>query len=252
MKTAEKGAVHVLVAGSSDIGAATAAILTATGARVVVTGRDRERLASVTAATGAEGHLIDATDGAAVDELLAGTAQRHGRLDGVACFAGSLLLKPAHLTTDADWQATLAANLTSAFVVLRGAARIMMRAGGGSIVLLSSAAARTGIANHEAIAAAKAGVIGLALSAAATYARQGIRVNAVAPGLTRTRMTGRITANAASLKESESMHALGRIGEPADIASAVAWLLDSGQSWVTGQVIGVDGGLATVRGRASA
>jgi NAD(P)-dependent dehydrogenase (short-subunit alcohol dehydrogenase family) len=120
---------------------------------------------------------------------------------------------------------------------------------GGSIVLMSTAAARVGLANHEAIAAAKAGVVGLVISAAATYAPKGIRVNCVAPGLVRTPMTERLTANEASLKASVALHALGRIGEPADVAAAIEWLLDPAQTWVTGQVIGVDGGLGSVRSR---
>ena len=98
-------------------------------------------------------------------------------------------------------------------------------------------------------AAAKAGVIGLTLSAAATYAPRGIRVNCVAPGLVRTPMTARITANEASLKASTAMHALGRIGDPADVAGAIEWLLGPDSGWVTGQVLGVDGGLASVRAR---
>jgi len=116
-------------------------------------------------------------------------------------------------------------------------------------VLVSSAAARVGLPNHEAIAAAKAAVIGLTLSAAATYASYGVRVNCVAPGLVRTPATARITSNEASLRMSEQMHALGRIGEPEDVASAIAWLLAPGAGWVTGQVIGVDGGLSSVRSR---
>ena len=144
--------------------------------------------------------------------------------------------------------ATVATNLTSAFAVLRAAAKAMT-ATGGSIALVSSAAARVGLVNHEAIAAAKAGVIGLTLSAAATYAPRGIRVNCVAPGLVRTPMTTRLTANEASLKASTAMHALGRVGDPADVAGAIEWLLGPESGWVTGQVLGIDGGLATVRPR---
>ena len=120
---------------------------------------------------------------------------------------------------------------------------------GGSIVLVSSAAARIGLANHEAVAAAKAGVIGLTLSAAATYGPRGIRVNCVAPGLVRTPLTARLTANEASLKASTAMHALGRIGEPQDVAKAIEWLLSPEQSWITGQLLGIDGGLGSVRSR---
>ncbi|MBN8558433.1 MAG: SDR family oxidoreductase, partial [Burkholderiales bacterium] len=119
----------------------------------------------------------------------------------------------------------------------------------GSIVLCATAAARTGLANHEAIAAAKGGVMGLALSAAATYAGRNIRVNCVAPGLIDTPLAARITSNEAALKASASLHALGRIGRPEDVASGITWLLDPENSWVTGQVIGIDGGLGTVRAR---
>jgi NAD(P)-dependent dehydrogenase (short-subunit alcohol dehydrogenase family) len=120
---------------------------------------------------------------------------------------------------------------------------------GGSIVLVSTAAARIGIANHEAIAAAKAGILGLTLSAAATYAGRRIRVNAVAPGLVETPLSERITRSEANRKASEAMHALGRLGKPGDVASLMAWLLDPENEWVTGQVFGVDGGLATLRSR---
>jgi NAD(P)-dependent dehydrogenase (short-subunit alcohol dehydrogenase family) len=126
-----------------------------------------------------------------------------------------------------------------------------MQKTGGSIVLVSSAAARVGLANHEAIAAAKAGVAGLCLAAAASYAARGIRVNAVAPGLVRTPLTAGITGNELALKASTAMHPLGRIGEPEEVAEAIAWLLDAKQSWITGQILGVDGGLATLRGKSA-
>jgi NAD(P)-dependent dehydrogenase (short-subunit alcohol dehydrogenase family) len=191
---------------------------------------------------------LDATSAPAVQQALDLAASDYGRLDGAVNLAGSLLLKPAHLTTEAEWMDTLNTNLTTAFNTVRAAARVMMQTG-GAIVLMSSAAARTGLANHEAIAAAKAGVVGLALSAAASYAPRGIRVNVVAPGLVATPLTSRITGNEASLKASTAMHALGRVGQPGDVAAAIAFLLDPANSWITGQVLGVDGGLGTVRPR---
>ncbi len=101
--------------------------------------------------------------------------------------------------------------------------------------------AHGGLPNHEAIAAAKAGIEGLNNSAAATYASRGIRINCVAPGLVRSGLTARICGNAAALKVSLAMHPLGRIGEPDDVARVIEFLLDPANSWMTAQVIGVDG-----------
>jgi NAD(P)-dependent dehydrogenase (short-subunit alcohol dehydrogenase family) len=184
---------------------------------------------------------------AAQPEAVEAAAREFPHLDGIVNLAGSILLKPAHTLTEAEWQQTITTNLTTAWCTVRAAARTMPQ--GGSVVLVSTAAARIGLPNHEAIAAAKAGVIGLTLSSAATYAPRGIRVNCVAPGLVETPLSERITKNEAARKQSEAMHALGRIGRPEDVASAIAWLLDSRQNWVTGQVLGVDGGLGSVRSR---
>ena len=238
----------VLVLGAAGgIGGALSRRLAAERVKLVVAGRDAARLEAIAAETGATPFVLDATRPAEVEAAAARAVELDGRLDGLANCVGSILLKPAHITSEEEWDAVLATNLKSAYAAVRAAARLMTT--GGSVVLVSSAAARLGLANHEAIAAAKAGVIGLTLSAAATYAPKGIRVNAVAPGLVRTPLTARITGNEAALKASTAMHALGRVGEPEEVASAIAWLLDPAQSWVTGQVIGVDGGLATLRSR---
>jgi len=240
--------VSILILGAAGgIGGALARRLAASGVKLVLAGRDLSRLEAIAAETGGIPYVLDATKPAEVEAAAAKALEAHGRLDGLANCVGSILLKPAHLTSEEEWDAVVSTNLRSAYGAVRAAARAMTA--GGSVVLVSSAAARIGLANHEAIAAAKAGVIGLALSAAATYAPRGIRVNAVAPGLVRTPMTARITGNEAALKASTAMHALGRVGEPEDVASAIAWLLDPAQSWVTGQVVGVDGGLATLRSR---
>jgi NAD(P)-dependent dehydrogenase (short-subunit alcohol dehydrogenase family) len=232
---------------TGGIGSAVCRRLAGRGVRLSLAARDAGRLQALAGELGAAAYEVDVTRFEAAESCVATVVEQGGRLDGIAVCVGSLLLKPAHLTSEAEWQATVAANLTSAFAVVRAGAKAM--SAGGSIVLVSSAAARTGLANHEAIAAAKAGVIGLTLSAAATYAPRGLRVNCVAPGLVRTPLTARITASEASLKASTAMHALGRVGEPEDVAGAIDWLLGPESAWVTGQVIGVDGGLATVRPR---
>lgn len=238
---------YVVVGATGGIGAELCRRLAARGARLAVAARDPDRLQALAREVGAEAHPLDATRFDDVEACVAKAAERFGRLDGVANCVGSLLLKPAHTTSEAEWLATLAANLTTAFAVVRAGGKTLTA--GGSVVLVSSAAARVGLANHEAIAAAKAGVIGLTLSAAATYAPRGVRVNCVAPGLVRTPLTARLTQNELTLKASTAMHALGRIGEPADVAGAIDWLLGPESGWVTGQVLGIDGGLATVRSR---
>jgi NAD(P)-dependent dehydrogenase (short-subunit alcohol dehydrogenase family) len=245
--------VYLILGATGGIGAALARQLHAAGATLVLAARDEPRRTQLAASLSASAIALDAHDMGSVDAAVDFAVRTHGRLDGVAHCVGSILLKPAHLTKPEEFDAVVRTNLTSAFGVVRAATRVMQSntdPAGGSIVLVASAAARLGLANHEAIAAAKGGVIGLTLSAAATYATKQVRVNCVAPGLVRTPMTARLTSSPAAEQASLAMHALGALGEPDDVATPIHWLLDRTRSgWVTGQVIGVDGGLGTVRSR---
>lgn len=239
------GKAFFILGGGSGIGAATTARLTKRGASVVIGGRDSEKLNHVAALTGCATVVVDGTSEDQVEHALEECLSRVGRLDGVVNCAGSIILKPLHLTSLADFRATVDTNLTTTFLLVRGAVKRMSE--GGSIVVCGTGAARVGLANHEAIAAAKGGVAALALSAAATYASKGIRVNCVAPGLVRSPLSERILTSPAGEKASLAMHALPRLGEVDDVAAMIELLLSPEGAWITGQVIGVDGGLATIK-----
>jgi NAD(P)-dependent dehydrogenase (short-subunit alcohol dehydrogenase family) len=243
----------VVLGATGAIGSETVRLLRGRGDQVLCGGRDAGRLTALGAEIDAPTCVADATDAGAVDGLVADAVARFGRIDGVVNAVGSLLLKPAHHTRDDEWLQTLTTHATTSFYLLRAAVRVLQtQDGGGSVVLVSSAAARIGLANHEAIAAAKGAIEGLVRSAAATYAACNIRVNAVAPGLVRSRMTERITGNDKALAASLALHPLGRVGEPGDVARAIAFLVDPAQSFLTGQILGVDGGLADLKTRGGA
>jgi NAD(P)-dependent dehydrogenase (short-subunit alcohol dehydrogenase family) len=244
--------VYVLLGATGGIGTVVAHRLADDGAQLVLGARTEDDVKDLASETGGDAFPLDATEFDHVQKAISHATDTYGRLDGVVNFVGSVMLKPAHLTSLDEYQTQIQKNLDTAFNTVKASARPMMREG-GSIVLMTSAVARTGLKNHEAIAAAKGGVTGLMRAAAATYAGRGIRVNAVAPGLvgsgeeSTSRMSEPILSSEAGRKQSEQMHALGRVGEPEDVAPAVTWLLDPETDWVTGQVIGVDGGLGTVR-----
>ncbi|MDP3561517.1 MAG: SDR family oxidoreductase [Legionellaceae bacterium] len=226
---------YLVIAASSAIGQSLVNILVSKGDTVFTTARDNTKI---------EPHaLLDATDFDAVNEVF----KKAGQIDGVVNCAGSLLLKSAHTTSQEQYQAVIDSSLTTAFATVR-AAGMHMKAG-GTVVLISSAAALIGLANHEAIAAAKAGIIGLAQSAASTYAHLNLRFNVVAPGMIDTPLTAQITSNSLALNASKAMHALARIGTPEDIARAIVFLLSPENNWITGQVLAVDGGLSRVRSK---
>lgn len=237
---------YVVVGAYGGIGSQVVKQLSSLDAELFLIGRDDAKLKAIATPVSAQYTTADATHFDEMADAFRKAEQALGEVTGVVCCVGSLMLKPAHLSTEKDWQDTISKNLTAAFTCVQGATKLLMNSG-GSVVLISSAAAQAGIPNHEAIAAAKAGIEGLTRSAAATYANHNIRYNAVAPGLVETPLTSMITKSESTKQFSTAMHALGRLGAPKDIANAIQWLLDPDNDWITGQVIAIDGGLSKVR-----
>ena len=234
-----------ILAARSTIGQAVANKLREDGHKIAFLARDLNGLDLDIASFATNCELTQFED---VTENISRAREELGGLTGIVNCAGSIVLKPAHLTNKTLFDKTIETNLATAFASVRAAEKQMDKIG-GSVVLLSSAAATIGMPNHELISASKAGVEGLVRSAAATYASRGLRVNGVAPGLVDTSLSKSIVQNSKSLSVSKSLHPLGKIGCANDVASAICWLLDPEQSWVTGQIIGVDGGLSRVQPR---
>ncbi len=235
----------VVVGSAGGIGTRLCEMLSDSGWTLVLAGRNTENIEAQRRTLGGgvdSSHTLDASDFDSFDDLLA----QHQDATALVNLAGSILLKPSSSTSREDFDRTVSQNLTTAFACVRAAGK-HMRKNGGSVVLMSSCAAQIGLSNHEAISAAKAGVEGLVRSAAASYASNGIRFNAVAPGLVETPLASGILSSDPARKASESMHPLKRIGQPEEIARVIRMLMEPESSWITGQVIGVDGGMATVR-----
>ncbi len=236
-----------LIAGArGGIGRELVAHLRARCRRVAVVGRDAATLADVPA----DAHI--AADTTAPEGAAAAVAACKDRLGAapalLAHCVGSTLIAPLHRSTPAQIRDVLRVNLESALFVLQAWVEGLHAAGQpGAAVLVSSVVARIGVANHEAIAAAKGGIEALARSAAATYAPLGLRINAVAPGMTETPMTAGMLRLDAMREGAGKQYSLGGVQTAAQVADAMAWLLSDAAARITGQVIAVDGGFTSVR-----
>lgn len=233
----------VILGATGGIGAALARRVAARGATPVLMARDAARLEALAAGIpGAEAHVVDVTDMAALKAAMTGLG---APLSGLAYCVGSILLKPATRVTEADLADTYRLNVIGAAMAVQ-AAIPALQAGQGSVVLFSSVAARAGFANHLAIGAAKAAVEGMTVALAAELA-PAVRVNCLAPSLTRTRIAEPLTRNPAMAEAIGKLHPIPRLGEPEDVAALADLLLSPEAGWITGQVIGVDGGRGTLR-----
>lgn len=236
------GKVALVTGGTRGIGLATARALAEAGATVVLTGRDEAKAKEAAAAAGAAGGLaLDVTDAKAVSTLVRGVAKEHGKLDIVVANAGIMEDALLGMIREELVDTTLSTNVAGTLHTVQAAARAMMRKKTGAIVVLASIVGEHGSAGQTVYAASKAAVANIARSAAKELGRSGIRVNAVAPGVIDTDLTSGLSEDAKA--ENIGKTPLGRLGRPEDVANAIRFLVSDDAAFITGQVLGIDGGL---------
>lgn len=238
----------ILITGATGgLGISIAKKLEASGWRLILSSRNAKALAEVYG----EKHLQIAADCSNVSgvKLIFETIKQHEELPtALAHCVGNIRLGALHRMTEVDFMDCMQANLFSAFHTLAAFVGSLKDSGSvGAAVLVSSAAARIGTPNHEAISAAKSGVEGLVRGAAATYAANGIRVNAVAPGIMDTPAAAKILSSELLREVAARQYPLASIGSADELANLIIWLLSDEAARVTGQVWSLDGGFSTIR-----
>ncbi|KAA0234072.1 MAG: glucose 1-dehydrogenase [Actinobacteria bacterium] len=244
-----EGKVAVVTGGAAGIGLATCRRLATAGASVVIADIDDEAGRAVADELGDQPggvsfHRADVSAETDVAELFAHIRGDHGRLDIAINNAGTpgTFGPIAELSYD-DWKRTLDVNLGGVFLCMKAEIPLILESGGGSIVNLSSGAGTRGFALLPAYVASKHGVIGLTRSAALEHATNGLRINAVCPGMIRTAMLEEFSGSEDALDRMGRAAPMGRLGVPDEIAEAVTWLCSESASYVTGLALAVDGGV---------
>jgi NAD(P)-dependent dehydrogenase (short-subunit alcohol dehydrogenase family) len=236
----------ILILGATGaVGAALARRVAARGLRPALVARDAGRLAALAAEI--PGSIAIPADVEDATALRAAVAAAGTPLAGLAYCVGSIALKPLKRVTEADMLGAFRLNALGAMLSVQ-AAQDALAAGKGAVVLFSSIAARAGFTNHAAIAAAKGAVEGLTVALAAELAPS-IRINCIAPSLTRSTMAAPLLANAQMAEAIAKQHPIPRLGEGEDAAALADFLLSDQAGWITGQIMAVDGGRSTLRSR---
>lgn len=233
----------IIIGATGGIGSALCRRLATAGHTLHLIGRDAARLAVLAAETGGTSAVADVTDRAQLEAAIKAAGPT---VSGLAYCVGSINLKPIARITDEDVERDFRLNARGSFHAVQFALPALKAGGNASIVLFSTVAVAQGFASHASIGMAKGAVEGLMLSLAAELAPK-IRVNCVAPSLTKTPLTSALTSSEQMASAIAALHPLQRLGESDDVAAAAAFLLSPDAAWITGQVIGVDGGRSSLR-----
>lgn len=239
------GRVAAVTGGASGIGLAAAALLREAGARVWLLDRDGDAARRAAAGIGAEALAMDVADEAAVDAGFATIAAREGRLDVLVNNAGTAIRRPSVELSRADWQTVVDVNMTGAFLCARAAARHMLGFGnGGAIVNTASIMGLSGGGLYPNISyqTTKGAIVNMTRALAVEWAKQGIRVNAVAPTWVRTGFIAPLLDKPEVVAEMERVTPMGRLADPEDVATAILFLASPAAGMVTGHTLAVDGG----------
>ena len=239
--------VAIVTGGSFGIGRAAAIAFAERGAKVVIADwvEDNETLNAITSAGGDAIFVkCDVSSDESVRTMVDKTIAKYGRLDYAFNNAGvEGLSAHTHECTNENWDKTIAINLKGVWLCMKYEIPHMIKQGKGAIVNNASIAGLVGFVNIPAYVASKHGILGLTKNAALEYAKSGIRVNAVCPGVIKTAMIDRFTGKDKVVeKQFESMEPVGRMGQPEEVAQAVIWLCSDAASFVTAHPMAVDGG----------
>ena len=237
--------VVLIVGATGGIGKAVCEQLAKEKAHLILFSRNHEKLKILENNINTDVISIvgDATNANDLENAVKLGIEKFGKIDSLIHAVGSIVLKPIHNTNEDAFRDIVELNLISPFLAIKSVIRKMMNQKSGNIVIISSVAGSKGLLNHEAISAAKGGLESMIRSASVTYAKRGIRFNGVALGLIDTPLSKFITQNEISIKASESLHPMGRIGKPEDVVEAILYLASDDSSWVTGTIIPIDGGM---------